>query len=170
MYPRISWSTVAASALLATTLSGCAPAPIYTTTGSTTAATPAAVAQLPAQFVGTQVVWGGRIVQVRNLADRSEIEILAYALDRSQRPQAGDVGSGRFVAQLSGYAEPLDYPAGALITVLGTVGGARAGKVGAADYVFPQVKVERAHVWTAAELGKGRSNVHFGLGVGVGIR
>ncbi len=170
MRPVIRWSTVAAGALLAVALNGCAPAPIYTTTGPTTAATPTTVAQSPGQFVNAQVVWGGRIVQVRNLADRSEVEILAYALDRSQRPQANDVGSGRFIARLSGYAEPLDYPAGALITVLGTLDGTRAGKVGAADYVFPQVKVSRAHVWTAAELSKGRNNVHFGLGVGVGIR
>ncbi len=158
------------SCLLAAALCACAPAPIYKTAGPTTAATPLAVAQSPERFANAQVIWGGRIVQVRNLADRSEIEVLAYALDSSQRPKASDIGSGRFIAQMSGYVEPLDYPAGALMTVAGTLDGSRAGKVGEADYVFPLVRVSQSHVWTAAEMGKGRNNVHFGVGLGVGIR
>ena len=158
------------SCLLALALGACAPAPIYKTTGATTAATPLTVAQSPERFADTQVIWGGRIVQVRNLADRSEIEVLAYALDSSQRPKASDVGSGRFIAQMHGYVEPLDYPEGALMTVEGTLAGSRAGKVGQADYVFPLVNVSQAHVWTAEEMGKGRNNVHFGVGLGVGIR
>ncbi len=155
---------------LAVALSACAPAPIYKAAGATTAATPFTVAQSPERFANTPVIWGGRIVQVRNLADRSEIELLGYPLDSSQRPKANDSGSGRFIAQLDGYAEPLDYPEGALMTVSGTLSGSRAGMVGEANYVFPTVKVIQSHVWTAAEMGKGRNNVHFGLGLGVGIR
>ncbi|MEO7071833.1 MAG: Slp family lipoprotein [Rhodanobacter sp.] len=158
------------SCLLAVALSACAPAPIYKTAGPATTATPLSVAQSPERFANAQVIWGGRIVQVRNFADHSEIEVLAYALDSSQRPKASDVGSGRFIAQMSGYVEPLDYPAGGLITVAGTLNGSRTGKVGQADYVFPQVNVSQSHVWTVAEMGKGRNNVHFGLGLGVGIR
>ena len=56
------------------------------------------------------------------------------------------------------------------MTVAGTLDGSRAGKVGEADYVFPLVRVSQSHVWTAAEMGKGRNNVHFGVGLGVGIR
>jgi outer membrane lipoprotein len=95
--------------------------------------------------------------------------LLAYPLDSSQRPKANDSGNGRFVAVLPGYAEPLDYPAGALMTVSGKLNGSRAGKVGQADYVFPLVGAAQSHVWTAEEMNKGRNNVRFGLGVGVGI-
>ena len=151
-------------------LAACAPAPIYKTAGNTLAATPAQVAQTPEQYSGNAVVWGGRIVHVSNFPDRSEIEILAYPLDSSQRPRANDSGNGRFIAVLRGYAEPLDYPAGALMTIDGKLNGTRAGKVGEADYLFPLIDVAQSHVWTAEEMQKGRSNVHFGLGVGVGIR
>ena len=65
--------------------------------------------------------------------------------------------------------EPLDYPAGALMTVSGKLNGSRAGQVGQANYVFPLVTAAQSHVWTTEELNKGRNNVHFGLGVGVGI-
>jgi outer membrane lipoprotein len=151
-------------------LAACAPAPIYKTTGNAVLATPAQVAQTPERYSGNEVIWGGRIVHVSNFQDHSEIELLAYPLDSSQRPRANDSGNGRFIAVLRGYVEPLDYPAGALMTVNGKLNGTRAGQVGQADYLFPLVDVAQSHVWTAEEMQKGRSNVHFGLGVGVGIR
>ena len=151
-------------------LAACAPAPIYKTTGNAVLATPAQVAQTPEHYSGNEVIWGGRIVHVSNFQDHSEIELLAYPLDSSQRPRANDSGNGRFIAVLRGYVEPLDYPAGALMTVDGKLNGTRAGQVGQADYLFPLVDVAQSHVWTAEEMQKGRSNVHFGLGVGVGIR
>lgn len=162
--------TPLSSLLLACVLSACAPAPIFQTSVPTIAATPAQVAQTPERYASSEVIWGGKIVQVRNLADHSEIEILGYPLDASQRPLVNDSGGGRFIAVMAGYVEPLDYPAGAMITLYGTLEGSRAGKVDEADYVFPLVKVAQAHVWTADELRQGHSNVHFGLGVGVGIR
>jgi outer membrane lipoprotein len=156
--------------LTALALAACAPAPIYPTSAGTVTAAPFQVAQAPERYTDAQVIWGGRIVQVANLADHSEVELLAYPLDSSQRPKANDSGSGRFIAVLPGYAEPLDYPAGALMTVNGKLNGSRAGKVGAAAYVFPLVQADQSHVWTPDELNKGRNNVHFGVGVGVGIR
>ena len=71
---------------------------------------------------------------------------------------------------MPGYVESMDYPAGALVTVDGQISGSRAGKVGEAPYVFPLVKVNQSHVWTANELSSGKNNVHFGVGLGVGIR
>lgn len=156
--------------LVLLTVAACAPAPIYKTTPQAVAATPQQVAQTPERFAGGDVIWGGRIVQVVNLADHSEIELLAYPLDSSQRPKANDSGNGRFIALLPGYAEPLDYPAGAMMTVSGKLNGSRAGKVGEADYVFPLVGTAQSHVWTPEEMTKGRSNIRFGVGLGVGIR
>jgi outer membrane lipoprotein len=151
-------------------LAACAPAPIYKTTGAAVTAAPFQVAQSPENFSNSEVIWGGRIVQVKVFSDHSEIELLAYPLDASQRPKANDSGNGRFIAVMPGYVEPLDYPSGALMTVDGKLNGSRAGKVGEADYVFPLVTVAQSHVWTADEMNKGRNNVRFGLGLGVGIR
>lgn len=150
-------------------LAACAPAPIYKPTATTVTAPPSQVARAPERYRDAQVIWGGRIVHVQNFPDHTEIELLAYPLDGSQRPKADDMGSGRFIASLPGYREPLDYPDGALMTLTGTVTGTRAGRVGEAAYVFPLVTVAQSHVWTSEELQSGRNNVHFGLGVGVGI-
>ena len=167
--PALMLTRLAAPAALLW-LAACAPAPIYKTTGAAATAAPFQVAQSPENFSNREVIWGGRIVQVKVFADHSEIEVLAYPLDTSQRPKANDSGNGRFIAVMPGYVESLDYPAGGLITVSGQLAGSRAGKVGQADYVFPLVQVNQSHVWTADEMNKGKNNVHFGVGVGVGIR
>ncbi len=106
---------------------------------------------------------------MHNFPDHSEVEVLGYPLDGSQRPQANMQGTGRFIAIIPGYAESLNYPAGALMTLTGRISGSRSGKVGEAMYVFPLVNVGQAHVWTADEMSSGKNNVHFGVGVGVGI-
>ena len=160
--------SIAPAALLA--LAACAPAPIYKPAADAVTAAPFQVAQSPEQFAHRQVIWGGRIVAVNNLADHSEVEMLAYPLDSSQRPKANDSGNGRFIAVMPGYVEPLDYPAGALMTISGSLSGSRAGQVGQANSTFPLVQVNQSHVWTADEMQKGKNNVHFGVGVGVGIR
>ncbi len=156
--------------LLALMLVACAPEPIYKNVPNAVAAPPSLVAQSPERYAGGDVIWGGRVVQVTTLANHSEIELLAYPLDSSQRPQLNDIGNGRFIAVMPGYVEPLDYPPGALITISGKLNGSRVGAVGEASYVFPLVGVAQSHVWTPKEMNQGRNNVQFGLGVGVGIR
>ena len=155
--------------LLALALVACAPAPIYRVAPNAVAVAPFQVAQSPERYASGDVIWGGRIVQVNTFADHSEVELLAYPLDSSQRPQSNDSGSGRFIAVMPGYVEPLNYPPGALMTISGKLNGVRAGKVGEASYVFPLVSVAQSHVWTADEMNKGRNNIQFGVGVGVGI-
>jgi len=151
-------------------LAACAPAPIYQPTANNIAVPPNAVAQAPERFANADVIWGGRIVEVRNLADHSEVEVVGYPLDSSQRPKADGSGWGRFIAVMPGYVESFDYPSGSLITFAGRINGSRAGTVGEANYVFPLVSVGKSHVWTASELQSGKPNINFGVGVGVGIR
>ena len=148
-------------------LAACAPAPIYKPSSNTIAIAPNTVAQAPDRFANADVIWGGRIVAVHNLPDRSEVEIVGYPLDGSQRPKADGAGWGRFIAVMPGYVESFDYPSGALMTLAGRITGSRNGQVGEAGYVFPLVGVAQSHVWTADEMNAGKSNVSFGIGVGV---
>ena len=90
----------AAAALL---LTACAPAPIYKPDASTVTAAPSAVAAAPGNYAGGNVIWGGRIVGVHNFPDHSEIELLGYPLDSSQRPRLDQTAGGRFIALMPGY-------------------------------------------------------------------
>ena len=166
---RIFLRSAIATSLLA--LAACAPAPIYKASPTTVVTAPNIVAQSPGQFTNADVIWGGQVVEVRNLSDHSEMEIVAYPLDSSQRPKlANNGGWGRFIAVMPGYVESFDYPAGSLITLAGRITGTRDGKVGEAGYVFPMVSVAQSHRWTPDEMNAGKSNVSFGVGVGGVIR
>ncbi len=156
--------------LFAMTLAACAPAPIYKVASGTLTVLPAQVAQAPEQYGQGEVIWGGTVIEVRNFPDHSEIEILAYPLDASQRPQPNTHGAGRFIAIYPGYIESFNYPVGALITASGQLHGSRAGAVDQAAYVYPLVGVAQSHVWTPAELRQGHPDIHFGVGVAAGIR
>jgi outer membrane lipoprotein len=146
---------------------GCATQPLYSPAADNVVATPQQVAATPEGYRG-EVIWGGRIIAVNNLADHSEVEVFAYPLDAGQRPQVDDQGGGRFIAVLTGYADPLAYPERGMLTLHGRLDGVRSGRVGEAPYVFPLVRVDAAHVWTEKEL-RDRPRVQFGVGIGVGI-
>lgn len=150
-------------------LAGCAANPVYSPDWADSTVTPRQVAVAPEQVGDARVIWGGRIIGVENKADHTEVEVLAYPLDKDQKPASNDTGDGRFLAVLPGYVEPLDYPIDGWVTLQGHIEGVRSGRVGEAPYVFPLLKVRAAHVWSREELQK-RSNVHFNVGVGVGIR
>lgn len=148
-------------------LAGCAPAPLYKPAADIVHATPAQVAQTPERYIGRPVIWGGRVVDVRNFPDHSVIQVLAYPLDGSQRPRINDSGNGRFLIRMPGYVEPLDYPQDSLVTVYGTVKGTHAGRVGQADYVFALVAGRQLHRWTPEEMRQGRTHVGFAVGLGI---
>lgn len=156
-------------ALAALALSACAANPVYPPDWADSAITPQQAAAAPEQAGNARVIWGGRILGVENKPGHTEVEVLAYPLDKDQKPVQNDVGEGRFLAVLPGYVEPLDYPVSARVTMQGRIRGMRSGRVGQAPYVFPLLEVRAAHVWSREDMQR-RSNVHFGVGVGIGIR
>ncbi|HKV65783.1 MAG TPA: Slp family lipoprotein [Rhodanobacteraceae bacterium] len=151
---------------LSLAIAACAPAPLYKTAPSSVNATPQQVATSPANFRNLQVVWGGSVISVHNLADHSEVEILAYPLDASQRPRLKEPATGRFIAIVPGFVEPMNYPPGSLVTLRGTLDGARSGEVGQAGYTFALVHSEAMHRWTPDEMRQGHPNISIGVGVG----
>lgn len=169
MRPALRYPSFLLAPLAALLLVACAPAPIYRVPPGAVIATPQQVATTPERYAHGSVVWGGTVVSVTNFPDHTEIQVLSRPLDGSQRPRLDAGSAGRFIAVIPGYVEPLNYPPGVPITVSGTLNGSRAGRVGAAPYVFPLVQVTQWHAWTAAEMAQGHGNFHFGLGVGVGI-
>jgi len=153
-------------------LAACAPAPLYKAGPALVHATPGQVATSPDNFSEVQVVWGGEVIAVNNLANHTRIEVLAYPLDSSQRPRLKEPATGRFIAEVSGFLEPMDYPKGSLVTLRGQVTGSQVEPVGEARYVYPTVSVQDGdlHRWTAEEMRKGHPNISIGVGVGGWIR
>jgi outer membrane lipoprotein len=147
-------------------LAGCATGPRYETAGVAMDLVPAEVSADPAIHRDTQVIWGGVIVATRNLAEYTELEVLGYPLEGSQRPATNRSPHGRFLVRSPGYLEEMDFAQGRRITVTGMLGENVDGRVGEAPYVYPVVQATDLHLWPEARREPpGQPRFHIGVGV-----
>lgn len=158
-----------AAVALALVIAGCAPAPVLKPAGTPLDLTPGGAMTAPQSYRGREVVWGGRIVAVRNAGDTSEITVLAFPLDAGQRPLRDETDQGRFVAVTQGYVERYDYTPGRFVSVLGTLAGTRAQPLGGREHLYPLVAVDAIHLWPPG-FEKAGPRFHFSLGIRGAIR
>lgn len=118
-------------------------------------------------FLGRQVAWGGMLVSADNLRDRTRLEILSFPLDGEGRPQVDEAPGGRFQADYFGFLDPIDYAPGRRLTVRGTLGPMRHGKVGESPYDYPVVEAVEVTLWPekSSDGGLWPPQLHIGIGV-----
>jgi len=126
-------------------LSSCATPP-FNTEEASVQLTPEQVKNEPDLAKGT-VIWGGVIVSSVNLVDRTQFEVLAYPLDKRQRPINTAASLGRFLLQSPDYIETQNYAPGREVTAIGTLQGVTKGEVGEASYDYPTVTINDVHLW-----------------------
>ena len=80
-------------------LTACASSP-FTQEGVNRSLSPALANANPA-YHGQTAIWGGLIIQARNMKDKSEIEVLSYPLDTNGEPNRTTEPQGRFFIALS---------------------------------------------------------------------
>ncbi len=149
-------------------LSACTSSPTIDSSGVDRSLTPRSVAGAPQPASGKDVLWGGVIIQTTNMKDSTQIEVLAYPLDSNERPQRDSDPLGRFILDKAGYLEPESYAEGRLISVVGTLTGTRAGRVGETTYNFPVISARQLTLWPRTRGGEG-TGINFGIGVGFGL-
>lgn len=149
-------------------LSGCATGPRYDTQGIDLSLSPIRLIEAEAFPAAQRILWGGAIIEVRNLHQSSEIELMAFPLDQQQRPQTHKAAQGRFLAHWPAYLEAMDYAPGRLLTVTGTLTNITSGSIGAATYHYPNVQIEQLHLWPA-QASPTRPRLHIGIGVTLGL-
>ena len=116
---------------------------------------------------GKRIVWGGQIIGMKNLVDRSRIELLAYPLDGRQRPILDEPSMGRFLVDKRGFLEPADYAPGRLLTVTGKLLERVQGKVGEAPYDYPLVEADVLYLWSQPSEGLSWRGIRFGIGISI---
>jgi outer membrane lipoprotein len=131
------------------------------------ALTPAAAAAGDAH-VGQSITWGGTLVSAKNLADATDLEVLAYPLDDCGRPLLDEPAQGRFIIRRPGYLETADLAPGRPITASGRIIASAEGHIGEADYRFPVLEDAAPTIWPARDTGYGGGNVRPWISVGVG--
>ena len=110
----------------------------------------AEVQAAPLDHAGQFVRWGGKILEVRNRAQVTELEILATPLGDNGVPVVDGSGFGRFIAEVSGFLDPAEYPKDRRITVAGHVKGSQTRTVGSYPYTYPVVASTQVRIWAPA--------------------
>ncbi|WP_338063046.1 Slp family lipoprotein [Wenzhouxiangella limi] len=148
-------------------LVACATSPVATESDPVLPLGPAHVLEGQSQE-GDRVIWGGRIVAVRNLANRTEISVVSYPLDRADRPRLDEEPGVRFLVRRPGFLEPVKYAPGRFVTVLGTVVGIEHAEVDEYRLAHPVLAAERVHLWPA-EASRWQSRTQFSIGLGISL-
>jgi outer membrane lipoprotein len=98
--------------------------------------------------VAERVRWGGRVVQVEPLADRSCFEVVGIRVGSDGRPLARDDHStGRFLACRAGFYDPAVFTPGREVTISGVIDGYETRKVGDYDYRYPRLAADVVFLW-----------------------
>ncbi len=128
---------------------------------------PRAVTAEPDRYLGSLVQWGGKIIATYNRARGSELEVLAYPLDRHGKPRTDAQPEGRFLLVSRAFLDPLEYASGRLVTASGRVRGLVEARVGAARHAYPRLDADSAFLWPRQETSLSpRPTIHLGIGSG----
>ena len=151
---------------LVSLLTSCASTPDFDTTQVDQSLTPQSVVAEPKLSRDKMVLWGGTILDIRNMKDSTRIEVLAYPLDSSYKPLLESKPLGRFIIRHQGYLEPTTFAQGRILSVLGRTGGSQTGNVGESAYTYAVINGLQLHLWSAESM-RNRTTFHFGIGIGM---
>jgi len=143
MIPRLSTITALPLSAALLLLAGCAtvPEPLQGEFGAISAR------DADDRHVGSEVRWGGTIIDTRPGSEQTCIEVLARPLDTRARPAAGDAELGRFLACRDHFTDPAVFDSGRDLTVTGRLAGFVEGRIGDFRYVYPRVDAHTLFLW-----------------------
>lgn len=107
----------------------------------------------PAAGVGATVIWGGMIIETRNLPDGTEFVVLETPLAYGEVPGGPEDSRGRFIARTSRYLDPAVFAEGRMITVAGEVAGKETRPLDEMLYTYPVIRLREIHLWRAPAYG-----------------
>lgn len=148
-------------------LTACAVEPIFDMQNVDSSIAPQTVESNFDSVHGKTTIWGGLILSGKNLSDHTQLEVLAYPIDKRGIPDRSGKPQGRFFARQEGYLEISEYSQGRYITVVGPIDKLQAGKIDETDYQYPVIDVEQIHLWPKQDPNISQTRFHFGIGVSI---
>lgn len=105
----------------------------------------------PELYIGQEGRFGGRVIDVKNLATSTQLEIAVMPLSEyDAAPELQQPSVGRLYANVKHFLDPTDYK-NQYVTVVGPITGVENGKVGEATYPFLRMDVTGIKRWTLSQ-------------------
>jgi len=105
------------------------------------------VLENPKTYHGKMVIWGGVIVEAKNLKEGTLLEIVRKPVTSEERPRNVDRSDGRFLALYGGYLDVAIYTTGREVTVAGRIEGLKEKSLGEIEYTYPMISAEEVYLW-----------------------
>ncbi|MBE9533331.1 MAG: Slp family lipoprotein [Proteobacteria bacterium] len=115
-----------------------------------------------AEFSGTPVRWGGKIVSIVSEGGSSTIEIEQLPVNRYGFPLQTHPSQGVFEFESNESLDPAIYQEGLLITVSGSVSSEVTKTINRIERAVPVIVNGVYHLWPYGESG-GKSYTHMGV-------
>lgn len=101
----------------------------------------------PEDYTSQRVRWGGVILNTENKHKTSRLTIIAFPLNDNGKPRVSGQTSGRFIAIVDEFLEPLVYSRERLFTVTGELVNSETHNVGEFAYDYPVIEVDFHYLW-----------------------
>ena len=105
------------------------------------------VIENPTAYKGKVVLWGGVIIESKNLTEGTRVTVLQKDLNRWGRPKESDESQGRFIILYPGYLDTAIYRRDREITVAGEIIGQRVLPIDQIEYTYPLLSPREIHLW-----------------------
>ena len=96
---------------------------------------------------GSNVRWGGVIIDTRNEENRTCFEVLSRDLSKYMRPEVDDRTSGRFLACKPGFYDPEVFAKGREVTLTGSIETVEEHPIDDFNYRYPVLEVSQLVLW-----------------------
>lgn len=97
--------------------------------------------------IGDPVRWGGKIIEVKNHQDYSQIQLVQFPLNRYGRPVEADNSQGRFFVRSHDFLDPEIFTIGSMLTVYGKITDQATITVDQKNLTLPVVEIIDDQRW-----------------------
>lgn len=102
-------------------------------------------------YIGKLVILGGYVLEVRNLAEKTELVVLQAPLSFQDEPRSKDASRGRFIISHAAFLDPEIYKKNRKITVAGKITGSRVERIENHDFTYPTMDAVQIYLWSQFE-------------------
>ena len=101
----------------------------------------------PNFYKGKVVLWGGVIIETKNLKEGTRVVVLEKDLNGWGRPKESNESKGRFIVLYPGYLDTAIYRKDREITVAGEITGQEVMHIDEIEYTYPILSPREIHLW-----------------------